>query len=60
MKLAPKPRAMDRAVQLSPEEIAFVRSLVIYEDEAVLALNKPAGLSSQGGRIAANTLDDML
>jgi tRNA pseudouridine32 synthase/23S rRNA pseudouridine746 synthase len=33
---------------------------VIAEDEHILALNKPAGLSSQGGRIAAHTLDDLL
>ncbi len=45
---------------LTPEDIAFVRSLVIYEDPHVLAFDKPAGLSSQGGRIAANTLDDLL
>ncbi len=45
---------------LTPDDIAFARSLVLYEDPHVLALNKPAGLSSQGGRIAANTLDDLL
>lgn len=45
---------------LSAEEIAFIRSRVLHEDAAVLALDKPAGLSSQGGRIAAHTLDDML
>jgi RluA family pseudouridine synthase len=45
---------------LSEAEIAFVRSLIIYEDGEVIALNKPAGLSSQGGRIAAHTLDDLL
>ena len=43
---------------ISPEEAAFIR--VIYEDAAILAFDKPAGLSSQGGRIAAATLDDML
>ncbi len=49
---------MSRA--LTSEDIAFVKSLVIYEDSNVLALDKPAGLSSQGGRIEANTLDDLL
>jgi tRNA pseudouridine32 synthase/23S rRNA pseudouridine746 synthase len=29
-------------------------------DEAVIAFNKPAGLSSQGGRIQSHTLDDLL
>ena len=47
-------------VSLSEAEIAAVRSWVIHEDEAVIAFNKPAGLSSQGGRIQAHTLDDLL
>lgn len=45
---------------LAPADVAFVRSLVILEDDYILALNKPARLSSQGGRIAAHTLDDLL
>lgn len=32
----------------------------MYEDEDILALNKPSGLSSQGGRGQVNTLDEML
>ncbi len=47
-------------VKLSRDETAFVRSLVIYEDPDILALNKPSGLSSQGGRGQANTLDELL
>ncbi len=47
-------------VSLSEAEIAAVRSWVIHEDEAVIAFNKPPGLSSQGGRIQAHTLDDLL
>jgi RluA family pseudouridine synthase len=47
-------------VTLSEEEIAAVRASVVFEDAHVLVLNKPAGLSSQGGRIKANTLDDLL
>ena len=45
---------------LTAAEVDFIRARVIYEDEAVLAFDKPAGLSSQGGRIAAATLDDLL
>lgn len=59
-RLQPKPRAVDRPIVLSPEEIALVRSLVVYEDAQILALNKPAGLSSQGGRAQVNTLDELL
>jgi RluA family pseudouridine synthase len=47
-------------VKLTPEEVAFVRGLVMYEDAEILALNKPAGLSSQGGRGQVNTLDELL
>ena len=59
-----RPQRPDRApttgVKLSPAEIAFVRGLVIYEDPDILALNKPAGLSSQGGRGQVHTLDELL
>ncbi len=58
--LARKPRAIDRAIPLSADEIAFVRSLVIFEDAQVLAINKPPGLSSQGGRGQVHTLDELL
>lgn len=47
-------------VTLSDAEVAAVRGSVVFEDAHVLVLNKPAGLSSQGGRIKANTLDDLL
>jgi RluA family pseudouridine synthase len=45
---------------ITAEEAAFIRGRVIYEDEALIAFDKPAGLSSQGGRIKAATLDDLL
>ena len=45
---------------LASEDIAFIRALLIYEDAAILALNKPSGLSSQGGRGQHKTLDDLL
>jgi RluA family pseudouridine synthase len=45
---------------LSAQDVDFVRGLVIFEDADILALNKPAGLSSQGGRIRALTLDELL
>lgn len=57
MKSAKAARA---APALSDEERAFVRGLVIAEDADILALNKPAGLSSQGGRGQVHTLDELL
>jgi RluA family pseudouridine synthase len=55
-----KSKKVPQPVRLSAEEIALVRGLVIYEDPEILALNKPAGLSSQGGRGQVHTLDEML
>jgi RluA family pseudouridine synthase len=52
--------AMNPRAALTAADSAFVRGLVIYQDDHVIALNKPAGVSSQGGRIAAHTLDDLL
>ena len=49
-----------KPAHLSSAEIAFVRSLVLYEDAEILALNKPSGLSSQGGRGQVHTLDELL
>ena len=59
-KLAPTQKAAAQPVVLSSDEINFVRSMVIYEDSHILALNKPAGLSSQGGRGQVHTLDELL
>ncbi|MGZ6013590.1 MAG: RluA family pseudouridine synthase, partial [Caulobacteraceae bacterium] len=53
-------KAPTAGVKLTPAEIAFVRSLVIYEDADLLALHKPSGLSSQGGRGQVHTLDELL
>lgn len=55
-----RPKAHETPIVLTPEEIAFTRGLVIHQDPHVIALNKPPGLSSQGGRINANTLDELL
>jgi tRNA pseudouridine32 synthase/23S rRNA pseudouridine746 synthase len=45
---------------LTDADRAFARSRVIWEDAAIIAFDKPPGLSSQGGRIQAATLDDLL
>ncbi|MGI9386782.1 MAG: RluA family pseudouridine synthase [Methyloligellaceae bacterium] len=45
---------------LSAEDIAFVRSLVILEDSHVFAINKPAGLAVQGGTKTGRHLDGLL
>jgi 23S rRNA pseudouridine955/2504/2580 synthase len=41
-------------------DTAFIRSLVIYKDDDVIALNKPAGLAVQGGTKTSRHIDAML
>jgi 23S rRNA pseudouridine955/2504/2580 synthase len=53
-------RAMPKREPLAPDEIEFVRSLVIYEDEHAFVLNKPPGLATQGGTKTTNHLDRLL
>jgi 23S rRNA pseudouridine955/2504/2580 synthase len=43
-----------------PRDAKAVRDMVIYRDDAVLALNKPAGLAVQGGSGIKRHLDGML
>lgn len=50
----------DRREGLSDREAAYARSLVLYEDEDVLALNKPAGLAAQGGTKTTKHADRLL
>jgi 23S rRNA pseudouridine955/2504/2580 synthase len=46
--------------QIDARDAAFARSLVIYEDEEVLALNKPSGLAVQGGTKTVKHVDRLL
>jgi 23S rRNA pseudouridine955/2504/2580 synthase len=54
---APPPRAKG---ELDPRDVAFAKRLVIYEDEEVLALNKPSGLAVQGGTKTTKHVDRLL
>ncbi|MDQ0462787.1 23S rRNA pseudouridine955/2504/2580 synthase [Caulobacter ginsengisoli] len=54
---APDP---DERKQISQRDIVFAKSLVLYEDEDVLALNKPSGLAVQGGTKTAHHIDRLL
>ena len=45
---------------LSAEAAALARSLLIHEDAAILAFNKPSGMASQGGGGVGQSLDDLL
>lgn len=54
---APSPSAPAR---IRPEDEAMLRGLVLHRDEAVIVLNKPAGLAVQGGTRTERHLDGML
>jgi len=55
---APKPG--DKGPGLDAKEKTFAKSLVLYEDEEVLVLNKPAGLAVQGGTKTLKHVDRLL
>lgn len=48
------------AHSLSERDIAFAKSLVLYEDDHVIALNKPHGLAVQGGTKTSRHVDRLL
>jgi 23S rRNA pseudouridine955/2504/2580 synthase len=63
VRVPPFPDAKESAEKrtgISPRDAAFARSLVLYEDDEVLALNKPAGLAVQGGTKTSHHIDRLL
>lgn len=54
----------DRPARTEPKinerDAAFIRDLIIYEDDEVFVLNKPHGLSVQGGSGTKRHIDGML
>jgi 23S rRNA pseudouridine955/2504/2580 synthase len=46
--------------EISERDAAFARGLVLYEDDEVLILNKPAGLAVQGGTKTLHHIDRLL
>ena len=47
-------------MRLSKADEAFMKSLVIYKDNDIIALNKPAGLAVQGGSKTTRHIDGLL
>jgi 23S rRNA pseudouridine955/2504/2580 synthase len=52
-------RPAERA-EVSAEDTAWIRSLVLYFDDDIIALNKPPGIAVQGGRKVARHIDGLL
>lgn len=47
-------------LRILDKDRGFIRSLVIYEDDDMIAINKPAGLAVQGGTNTERHVDGML
>ncbi len=62
IRVPPLPDAPRREASegVSSRDAAFARGLVLYEDDEVLVLNKPAGLAVQGGTKTTHHIDRLL
>ncbi|SCW74130.1 23S rRNA pseudouridine955/2504/2580 synthase [Sphingobium faniae] len=56
---ADKPKRV-RAIDLTPDEIAFAQEMVIHRDEQAIVINKPPGLATQGGTRTDDHVDKLL
>ncbi len=45
---------------ITPQDIAYVKAMVLHKDKELIALNKPAGLAVQGGTGTTRHLDGLL
>lgn len=52
----PKPKRDD----ISNRDAQFIRELVLYQNDDIIALNKPAGIAVQGGSKQAHHIDELL
>ena len=62
VRIPPLPEAREREAKstLSAKDMDFARSLVLYRDDDVIVLNKPAGLAAQGGLKTLRHVDGLL
>jgi 23S rRNA pseudouridine955/2504/2580 synthase len=56
----PEPEQVKESAPLSRSDAEYARSLVIYKDDELIALNKPHGLAVQGGSKQSRHLDRLL
>ena len=54
------PRQRDPAANASQKDRDFLKELILYEDDEMIAFNKPAGLAVQGGSGQGRHIDGML
>lgn len=46
--------------ELSAQDLKIAKSMLVYEDESLIALNKPSGLATQGGSGVIRHVDGLL
>lgn len=56
----PKVIKLKKELKFTDKEIEKIKSLVIYKDDYIIALNKPVGLAVQGGSKIEKSLNDYL
>lgn len=56
----PEPSEVKASITFSDTDKKFMRGLVIYEDQDLIALNKPFGLAVQGGTKTTRHIDGLL
>jgi len=60
IRVPPMPQVSPKIERaLSPNDIQFIQSLVIYKDKDLIVLNKPAGLAVQGGSKTFRHIDGL-
>ncbi|WP_297802945.1 RluA family pseudouridine synthase [uncultured Brevundimonas sp.] len=64
VRVPPIPEPVERVPgekpKISERDVAYAKSLVLYEDDMVIAINKPAGLAVQGGTKTTKHVDRLL
>ena len=53
-------KSLEEKNQITDKDRAFIKSLIIYQDEDVIAINKPTGIASQGGSKTKYHIDGLL
>ena len=56
----PEPSEIKKKAPVNERDVAYMRSMIIYEDADIIALNKPHGIAVQGGTGTTRHIDGLL
>ena len=56
----PEPSEIKTVAPVNERDVAYMRSMIIYEDAEIIALNKPHGIAVQGGTGTTRHIDGLL